>query len=128
MTYRGIFQNGIVILEDASGLRDGQSVEVLPDRAAKGGSPAAKKPTGRKRSKAARPKGALPSLGLWRDRVEFSNAAAAARRLRKRTSRRARSKGSDPLPGFGIWKDRTDLGRTTAEIARNLRKKAMGRS
>lgn len=89
MTYRGVVQNGLVILEDASGLRNGQSVDVLPARRdarvsrSRGKKPAPKAP------KTKRPKGALPGFGLWRNRVEFADAASAARALRKRSSRRA---------------------------------------
>lgn len=48
----------------------------------------------------------------------------------KRAKKKARSAAKKPLrdlPAFGIWKDRPEWkGKTSAEIARELREKALG--
>jgi hypothetical protein len=54
---------------------------------------------------------------------------AATRKSSTKTPRRkgTKSKASaEALPGFGMWKDRLDLGRTTEEVVKTLRDRAMG--
>jgi hypothetical protein len=71
MTFRGIVQNGIVLLEAGAKLPEGQPVEVtaLPSEAT---DPAD-----------------LPGFGLWRDRDDLPNSAAeASLRLRQAIERR----------------------------------------
>lgn len=103
MTYRGIFQNGVVIVENADGLRNGTVVDVQP----------AKRSTKSKRS------------------VRPQRSAAVRSRPAKKTRRkgRARKAVGDPfIESFGLWKDRPEWkGKSTLEIAAELRRKAMGR-
>jgi hypothetical protein len=93
MIFKGIYRDGIIILEDATGLRNGTVVEVTrtAERAK-----AATKPT--------------------------------AKSKKKSSTRRKRSGGSvADWPAFGIWKNRPDWkGKTSVEIARELREKALG--
>jgi hypothetical protein len=93
MTFKGIYRDGIIILEDATGLRNGTVVEVT-------------RPA--KRTKAV--------------------AKPVAKGKKKPATRRKRSAGSvADWPAFGIWKDRADWkGKSSAEIARELREKALG--
>jgi hypothetical protein len=88
MTFRGVYRDGVVIIDDPSGLRNGAVVEVIqPARVASG--------------------------------------ASTKVRRKKATTK----KGKDPLLALaGIWKDRPEWkGKSTLEVARALRKKAMGR-
>lgn len=104
MTYRGIVQNGIVIIENPDGLRDGTVVDVQPaGRRAK-----------KSRDLQPRPAASAPN-----------RSAKKAKALKSR----ARRASGDPLfEAFGLWKNRPEWkGKSTIEIAAELRRKAMGR-
>lgn len=97
MTYRGIVQDGIVILESATGLRNGESVAVVPSR--KGGASRQRRGSALPRKGRAKARRGvvrsgsldpLPGFGMWKNRSD--------------------------------WK-----GKTTLQIAAGLRRKAMGR-
>jgi len=67
--YRGQVKNGMIVV-DGPPLQDGLRVRVLP------------------LDEAEWRLSRLPAFGLWRDREDLGDAAAAARRLREETSRR----------------------------------------
>ncbi|CAG1010952.1 hypothetical protein PHYC_03965 [Phycisphaerales bacterium] len=86
MTYRGVYRDGIVILQGDVDLRNGDTVEVNSARARK---PARRAPT--KTRKTARVSERLPAFGIWKDRWPKSmSSAQIARELREQASRRVR--------------------------------------
>lgn len=98
MTYRGVYRDGIVILQGDVDLRNGDSVEVNATPARK---PKAEKKSasgtnlrrGKVRSsspKRTTAKHPLPGFGAWKGRTDIGDTAEFARALRKRTSTRGR--------------------------------------
>jgi hypothetical protein len=94
MTYRGVYRDGIVVLQGDVDLRNGAPVDVKPvpsgrasarPRAASRRSPSAK--AGSRNTKVAQHR--LPGFGMWKDRWPKSMSSAdIARELRERVSRR----------------------------------------
>jgi hypothetical protein len=70
MTYRGVVRNGVVELEPDVRLPDGTPVEVTTST-----------PSAESLSK-------LPAFGMWADRQDTSDAAAASLRLREQLMKR----------------------------------------
>lgn len=72
MTYRGIVQNGVIVLDGGAKLADGTAVEIqaLDENG--------KSLLGH------------PALGIWREREDMSHPAEASRRLRKQVEERRR--------------------------------------
>lgn len=97
MTYRGIYREGIVILEGEVDLRDGATVDVhlSPIRksskrkaAEKGGlRRSVKRPVPAKRASAKHP---LPGFGAWKGRDDIGDTAKFVRDLRKRVGARGK--------------------------------------
>lgn len=69
MTYRGVVQNGVVVLENGTVLPDGTPVEVTQ---------VIEEST----------LTYLPAFGLWRDRADFADSTQAAIRLREESEQR----------------------------------------
>jgi hypothetical protein len=96
MTYRGIYRDGIVILQGDVDLRNGASVDVNASRAGKGGARrvarAQTKPRkGDKSGKSSAHAGVLSGFGIWKDRWPKSmSSAEIARKLRDQVSRRTK--------------------------------------
>ena len=102
MTYRGVYRDGVVVLQGDVDLQNGERVEVSPSRALG------------TRLKTAAKTGSIPKGG---------------RRTGGRAKPRAFSKtqsAAHPLPGFGAWKHRTDIV-DSAEFARALRRRTSTR-
>jgi hypothetical protein len=73
MTFRGTFQQGVIVLADGQKLEEGQEVVVLPLQSAT--VPA--------------PQEELPGFGLWRDRTDLpEDSAEAGEMLRRMTEER----------------------------------------
>ena len=98
MTYRGVYRDGIVILQGDIELRNGASVEVNETPAkrptAKSSSVSKKRSVSKKATRAKSPtrnpaKHPLPGFGAWKDRADITDSAAFARDLRRKVSRRA---------------------------------------
>ena len=93
MTYRGVYRNGVVVLEDDTGLRNGTRVEVNP--ASRPKRPARDRTRSRATKSARRNKTTkrqdLPGFGIWKNRWPKSmGSAEAARDLRAKVSKRTR--------------------------------------
>lgn len=91
MTYKGVYRDGIVVLQGDVDLQNGAHVEVNPTR-------------DERRGRGER------GLGEAR-RARAGKVAKAAKR----------SKSLGKLPGFGMWKDRWPKSMSSADIARELR-------
>ncbi len=104
MTFRAVVRDGMIAINTHGQLPDGTEVEVLP----------VNRPAPRRKGK--------------------KKAAKAASRTRGSSSRGRAGKSAkasaDPLDSLiGIWKDRPDWkGKSTLEIAAELREKALGRT
>lgn len=72
MTYRGIVQNGVIVLDGGAKLADGTAVQIraLDD---KGDSLLSH-----------------PAMGIWRERTDLGDSAEASRQLRKQLEERQR--------------------------------------
>lgn len=94
MTYRGVYQNGMVFFEGEVGLRNGDRVDVNPSRKAgrRSSTKAKAKARGGKKPAAVHPLIAL--AGIWKDRPDWrgKSSVEVVAELRKSTSpsRRAR--------------------------------------
>lgn len=97
MTFRGVYKNGVVILEDATGLRNGETVDV---QRSKSSAVKAKKSATAKRvgKMSAKPsiKGTrkpLPGFGAWKDRwpADMSSVEVVAE-MRREAARRRRGR------------------------------------
>ena len=92
MTFKGTYQNGIVILDSSDGLREGARVEVLPAAKAKprngGGAKArpARVAGAKRRAKPRAPFG----FGMWRNRKDLGKTSGEiGRTVRARLMKRA---------------------------------------
>ena len=93
MTFRGIVKNGVVVVEDATGLREGDVVEVARVRRVKPAR-ARSKPGTAPKERAGRVADPLPGFGMWKDRPEWkgmTGAEVAAELRRGAFRRKARS-------------------------------------
>ena len=95
MTYRGVYRDGVVVLQGEVALQDGQSVEV--------NSAPPSKTKARREGKAS-----------------VKSKAAARTSTRKKTPSATKS-ATRALPGAGMWKDRWPKSMSSAEVARTLR-------
>lgn len=93
MTYRGVYRDGIVVMQGEVGLRNGAAVEVTPardGRVRKGAAKTARR-SGSKPKKSAGSAKPLPAFGIWKDRWPNSmSSAEVACRMREQVSRRTR--------------------------------------
>jgi hypothetical protein len=90
MVYRGVYQDGVVVLEGEVDLRNGSRVEVQPARRAT--TAESKKRAGkgaRTSAKSADP--LLKFFGVWKDRADWKGRSSVevAKELRRRAGRRA---------------------------------------
>ncbi len=102
MTFTGTYHNGMVILDNSKGLREGARVEVLPAHAK------ARRAAASKGNRSAMPRKSPPG----------AKPGAASR-----AGPRAGKRQADAFAALcGMWKDRADWkGRSSADIARELR-------
>lgn len=113
MTFKGIFRDGIVILESAAGLRNGEPVEVqrsprkrVPPKPRHPVFPVEQSPSERV--------AALLRAGKWEQALRI--------RLTKEERMAAAA------AAYGSWKDRPEWrGKSSAQISRELRRKAARR-
>jgi hypothetical protein len=98
MIYRGVYRDGIVILEGDVDLQNGEPVSVSRGKNVKSKSKAKSATRGRK-----------PAAASAKSRTPAANRSA-----------------KHPLPGFGAWKHRTDIADSVA-FARALRRKTGAR-
>ncbi|MFN0011589.1 MAG: hypothetical protein ACKVS8_08090 [Phycisphaerales bacterium] len=82
MTFRAVVQDGLIVVNTHGSLPDGTRVQVQALRAT------ARAPKAKRASKSA-----LPPFGGWKHRSDIKDAAAFARSLRRKTSRRGPSNG-----------------------------------
>jgi hypothetical protein len=83
MMFKGVYRDGVVVLEDATGLRNGQPVDVVASRTARKGAGGRKvKPSARKQKADA----FLALAGLWKGRPEWKGMSSVeiAAELRRR--------------------------------------------
>jgi outer membrane protein assembly factor BamB len=95
MSYRGVYRDGIVVLEGEVDLRNGTTVEVNPARG-KGKGRRKVSSTPRRDRKAAQVHPFIALAGLWKDRPEWRGRSSVeiVRELRRRSpSTRARRRG-----------------------------------
>jgi hypothetical protein len=109
MVYRGIYRDGIIIPDDAAGLKNGEEVHFFA---------AARSVSGSRRSDSRRsPRSTSPTAvtaALWE--------ALAAKRLTKKQRLAAAA------AACGSWSNRADMkGKSSARIAADLRKRASRR-
>lgn len=95
MTYRGVYRDGIVILDTQVDLRNGEPVEVSPashrPKKQARGAVARSKPSKDSTRRAKSAPATLPGFGMWKDRWPKSmTSAEVSRRLRAEVSRRLR--------------------------------------
>ena len=95
MTYRGVYRDGVVVLQGEVALQDGESVEV-------NSAPPAKTKTRREGKAGVKSKATAPA----RTGKKTRSAAKCATRA---------------LPGAGMWKDRWPKSMSSADVARTLR-------
>lgn len=93
MTFRGTFSRGVIILNDSTGLHEGDPVRVVADSSAtkksNGKRPKAKTSSSRLRSsKESLP---LPGFGAWRGRSDVQDGTAFIRGNRARRAGRLSS-------------------------------------
>ena len=103
MTYRGIYRDGVVVLQGDVALQDGEAVEVNT-------------------AKPNRQPPATPNKKKLRSE-------APQRRAGGKTAKKTRTRKSiQDLAAFGIWKDRAEWkGLSTLEIMAQLRTHSLGR-
>jgi hypothetical protein len=96
MTLKGVYKDGMVILRSATGLNNGDIVEVTPatrrtrkrKTIARRRSAARSAEAARRRSTRQKP---LPAFGAWKDRADLgSSGAEASLKLRRQIERRGR--------------------------------------
>ncbi len=90
MTYRGIYRDGVVVLQGDVEIPNGSVVEVNAKRtpAAKTKSAVARRARIAKQKPGSKLKPPLPGFGAWKHRTDIGNTADFARALRKRVSKR----------------------------------------
>jgi hypothetical protein len=89
MTFRGVVKNGVVIVDDAAGLREGDVVDIAPVKRVKSSGKGLRGKSAEKK-RAAKMSDPLPGFGMWRDRPEWKGMTGAqiAAELRRGTFRR----------------------------------------
>jgi len=110
MTYRGVYRDGIVVLQGDVDLRNGEPVDVNSTRG--------------KRYKSKTIKKAKSPVGKRRGAKDVAPVAGA--KPRPSVKDKSGKSAEHPLPGFGAWKHRTDIV-DSAAFATGVRKRTSRR-